>query len=97
MADRESSAPAYGTNVRIIQRSPESVVHPPYQTEGGALMEPVENILEEYRNADAEYRLDLFLAHRDLRDRFTAIEADEEAGGAPSLSTLHPKSSVAFA
>ncbi len=40
-------------------------------------MRPVESILEEYRNADAEYRLDLFLAHRDLRDRFTAIESEE--------------------
>jgi len=43
-------------------------------------MEPIERILEEYRTADAEYRLNLYLAHRDLRDRFTAIEGGEEAG-----------------
>jgi hypothetical protein len=41
-------------------------------------MEPVESILEEYRNFDAECRLDLFLGDRDLRDRFTAIETGEE-------------------
>ena len=49
-------------------------------------MEPVESILKVYRDADAEYRLDLFLAHRDLRDRFTAIEASEEANRASVIS-----------
>jgi len=53
-------------------------------------MESVESILKKYRNTDAECRLDLFLAHRDLRDRFTAIEAGEEAGRASPLSSLHP-------
>lgn len=93
MAERESHTPTYGTNVRTnksqqwatrqllqppIRTFRSRDVHPPYQAEGGAPMEPVENILKEYRNADAEYRLDLFLSHRDLRDRFTAIEADED-------------------
>jgi hypothetical protein len=39
-------------------------------------VEPVESILEEYRTADAGYRLDLFLAYRDLREGFTSIDAD---------------------
>jgi len=60
-------------------------------------MEPVENILNEYRTADAECRLDLFLAHRDMRDRFTAIESDEEAGRASPMSSLPLKSSGASA
>jgi len=44
-------------------------------------MDPIETILEEYRTADAAYRLEIFLAHRDLRDRFAAIEADDEKKG----------------
>lgn len=33
-----------------------------------------EKILEEYRNADEGKRLTLFMAYRELRERFTRIE-----------------------
>jgi hypothetical protein len=36
-----------------------------------------ENILVEYKNADFEQRLYMFLAYRDLRGRFTAIDYSE--------------------
>jgi len=39
-------------------------------------MDPVERILKNYRNAGEEHRLDLFLAYRDLRDRFREIEGE---------------------
>jgi hypothetical protein len=78
MAERESHTPTYGTNVRINKSQRWATRQLLQLLWHGAPMEPVENILKEYRNADAEYRLDLFLSHRDLRDRFTAIEADED-------------------
>jgi hypothetical protein len=59
-------------------------------------MEPVENILKEYRNADAECRLDLFLAHRDLRDLFTTIETEEGTALRAEFDPNAPKSSGAF-
>ena len=62
-----------------------------------APVEPAESILEEYRAADAVRRLDLFLAHRDLRNGFTSIEAGEEAGRAAPAPSLHPRSSGASA
>jgi hypothetical protein len=37
-------------------------------------MKDVENIIEEYRNADSEKRLYLFLSHRSLRDEFITID-----------------------
>lgn len=40
-------------------------------------MDPVERILKDYRNAGEDQRLDLFLAYRDLRDRFREIEREE--------------------
>jgi len=98
MPERASAAAAFGTNVRFNRwQSEVADVHPPDQAEGGALMEPVEIILNEYRNADAECRMDLFLAHRDVRDRFTAIEAGEEAGRASPSSPLPLKASGASA
>jgi hypothetical protein len=38
-------------------------------------MDPVERLVKEYRDADDDCRLELFLMYRDLRDRFRAIEA----------------------
>lgn len=40
-------------------------------------MDPVERILKDYRIAGEEHRMDLFLAHRDLRDRFREIERSD--------------------
>lgn len=40
-------------------------------------MDPVERILKDYRIAGEEHRLDLFLAYRDLRDRFREIERSD--------------------
>lgn len=40
-------------------------------------MNPVDRILHAYRSADADHRLSLFLMYRDLRERFTAIERQE--------------------
>ena len=37
-------------------------------------MDTFERILNEYEDAGEGYRLDLFLAYRDLRDRFREIE-----------------------
>jgi hypothetical protein len=37
-------------------------------------MRDIQNIIEEYRNADAEKRLYLFLSHRSLRDEFINID-----------------------
>jgi hypothetical protein len=59
-------------------------------------MVPVANILKEYRNADADVRLELFLAYRDLRDRFTAIDAGDEAGRAPQLPSFHLEKAHGF-
>lgn len=44
-------------------------------------MDPVECILKDYRNAGEEHRLDLFLAYRDLRDRFRETEREESSAG----------------
>ncbi len=59
-------------------------------------MVPVENVLKEYRNADADGRLELFLAYRDLRDRFTAIDAEDEAGRAPQLPSFRLEKAHGF-
>lgn len=40
-------------------------------------MNPVDRILHAYRSADADHRLSLFLMYKDLRERFTAIERQE--------------------
>lgn len=40
-------------------------------------MEDIKNTLEEYRNADAEKRLYLFLSHRSLRDEFIHIDQSD--------------------
>ena len=42
-------------------------------------MNPVEHMLMDYRNAGEDHRLDLFLAYRDLRDRFREIERVESS------------------
>ncbi len=44
-------------------------------------MNDVEGILEAYRGAGPEERLDEYLERRGLRDRFEAIEQDEEREG----------------
>jgi hypothetical protein len=55
-------------------------------------MNPVEHILMDYRNAGEDHRLDLFLAYRDLRDRFREIERVEPPSGSlgesPALDGL---------
>jgi len=40
-------------------------------------MRASKNIIEEYRNADAEKRLYLFLSHRSLRDEFLEIDQSD--------------------
>jgi len=42
-------------------------------------MDTGERILKDYRNAGEEHRLDLYLEHRDLRDRFREIESEESS------------------
>ena len=44
-------------------------------------MKNSENIIEEYRNADFEKRLYLFLSHRSLRDEFLEIDQSETSVG----------------
>jgi hypothetical protein len=36
----------------------------------------INTVLEEYRNGDESKRLSLFMAYRDLRDRFERIEQE---------------------
>lgn len=40
-------------------------------------MRDYKNIIEEYRNADFEKRLYLFLSHRSLRDEFLEIDQSD--------------------
>jgi hypothetical protein len=40
-------------------------------------MRDYKNIIEEYRNADSEKRLYLFLSHRSLRDEFLDIDQSD--------------------
>jgi len=40
-----------------------------------------QNIIEEYRNADSEKRLYLFLSHRSLRDEFLEIDQSDTSVG----------------
>jgi hypothetical protein len=42
-------------------------------------MEQSEKILDSYKNSHTDDRLSLFLAYRDLRESFMAIELQEEA------------------
>ena len=53
-------------------------------------MNDIKNILEEYRNADAEKRLYLFLSHRSLRDEFITID-QSEAGAEFSKKPIKKK------
>jgi hypothetical protein len=39
----------------------------------------IDQVLEEYRQGDADKRLSLFLYYRELRDEFACIEQDEPA------------------
>ena len=39
------------------------------------------NIIEEYRNADSEKRLYLFLSHRSVRDEFLEIDQSDTSVG----------------
>ena len=48
-------------------------------------MRDSKSIIEEYRNADFEKRVYLFLSHRSLRDEFLEIDQDNTAVG-PKLS-----------
>ena len=41
--------------------------------------------LDDYRHADPETRLDLFLGHRDLREPFDRIESEETGAPVPRL------------
>ena len=44
-------------------------------------MKDSKSIIEDYRNADLEKRLYLFLSHRSLRDEFVEIDQDDTANG----------------
>jgi hypothetical protein len=44
-------------------------------------MRDYKNIIEEYRNADFEKRLYLFMSHRSLRDEFIEIDQNDTAVG----------------
>lgn len=44
-------------------------------------MKDSKSIIEEYRNADTEKRLYLFLSHRSLRDEFLEIDQREASVG----------------
>jgi hypothetical protein len=44
-------------------------------------MRDLKNIIEEYRDADSEKRLHLFLQHRSLRDEFLQIDQSENSVG----------------
>lgn len=39
----------------------------------------IDQVLEEYRQGDADKRMSLFLYYRDLREEFTRIERDDPA------------------
>jgi len=49
-------------------------------------MESNRQIIHQYREADEEQRLYLFLAHRDLRREFIRVEMEARKGDARSLS-----------
>jgi hypothetical protein len=40
-----------------------------------------DQVLDEYRQGDADKRMSLFLYYRELRDAFTSIEQENESGG----------------
>ena len=44
-------------------------------------MRDYKNIIEEYRNADSEKRVYLFLSHRSLRDEFLDIDQSDTSVG----------------
>ncbi len=44
-------------------------------------MKDNKNIVEEYRNADSEKRVYLFLSHRSLRDEFLEIDQSDTSVG----------------
>lgn len=44
-------------------------------------MKNIQNLLQEYRNSDAEKRLNLFLQHRWLREEFDVIDRTDPAEG----------------
>ena len=41
----------------------------------------IDQVLDEYRQGDADKRMSLFLYYRELRVAFTRIEQDNESGG----------------
>lgn len=41
-------------------------------------MRDIESILKEYQQADSNKRLDMFMAHRELREEFQGIDHREE-------------------
>ena len=41
-------------------------------------MRHMESILKEYKQADANKRLDMFMAYRELREEFRSIDHEEE-------------------
>jgi hypothetical protein len=44
---------------------------------GGIMQKDLEAILLKYKDGDTDQRLHMFLAHRELRDRFTAIDCSD--------------------
>jgi len=41
----------------------------------------IDQVLDEYRQGDADKRMSLFLYYRELRNAFTSIEQENESGG----------------
>ena len=50
----------------------------------------IDQVLDEYRQGDADRRLSLFLYHRELRDEFSCIEEDDR----PALSEVRQTSEL---
>ena len=58
---------------------------------GGAMQKDPEAILLEYKDADVNRRLHMFLAYRELRNQFRAIDCSEE-GDQWAADKASPKS-----
>jgi hypothetical protein len=56
-------------------------------------MEQIEEILDSYENSHADDRLSLFLAYRDLRESFMAIELRKNAIPAEQTTTVRSHAS----
>jgi len=50
----------------------------------------IDEVLDEYRQGDAEQRMSMFLYHRELRDEFACIEQDDPADLSMADRTAEP-------